>query len=208
MSTPSIIGPGFFLWVQTLLIWSVFSYGVSADPLPGEPMRVSRKKHWLVVTVRFLVAATLTYLIAESFALSGLVLAVVLFQAVVRPYLSIRWVAEFELMCWLSFTVFSWWLIDHCHFSPSWTPSFMPPSHMGALCICGTVLLMVVRGDTYLVRGVLGKAGSLPTKKKIDSVQRKPTKADLGVTDTSEVALAASAEESPVSISRNTIAVG
>jgi hypothetical protein len=190
MSTPSIIDPAFLLWIQTLLVWSVFSYGVSVDPLPGELPRTSRKKHWPVVVVRCFVAATATYLVATSFALTSLALVIVLFQPLVRPRLPIRWLAEFELICGLFFSTFTWWLIHHCQLSSSWTPPFITPSHASALCLIGTALMAVVRGGTYVVRGVLGKAGSLPVNHRLESARRNlPVDRTVSLAATSEADL-------------------
>src|ERR1700739_4321739 len=47
MTAPRIVSTEFLLWTQIVLLWSVVSYGIAADPLREEAQRF-RWRRWLL----------------------------------------------------------------------------------------------------------------------------------------------------------------
>lgn len=97
MTPPQVIRPEFLLWAQSLLLWSVASYGMMADPVKEEGANF----HWnswswlLVLRVGFV--AVLSYVLARSVTLFLLLLLMTLAQPLLRYRLPMRWVAEIRV---------------------------------------------------------------------------------------------------------------
>ena len=80
-----------------------------------------------------------------------------------------RMLAEFETFWIAAFTVFSLVLIRSCHLTSQWVPALIAPAQLAALCISVSTLFAVVRGGTYIVRGILRKSGTLPSEKTFNA---------------------------------------
>jgi len=65
-------------------------------------------------------------------------------------------------------------VIQSFHLSTAWVLPSIGPAQHAALCILASALLFVVRGGTYIVRGVLRKSGTLPSRDRTLSIHRQP----------------------------------
>ncbi len=194
MANPKVISPEFLLWSQSLLLWSIAAYGIVADPLKGEASNCSWTRWSLLLAARATVAPALAYALSRSMSLSALLLLSTLLQPLLRYRLPMQWLAEFEAL-WISvFMVSSLVLIRSFHLPTQCTPALIAPAQAAALCILASSLFLVVRGGTYIVRGILRKSGTLPSKKQLSSSAVGPQAEAKPVTS-----MAASAEHSAVS---------
>ncbi len=196
MAPPKDISLEFLLWAQVLLVWSIACYGANADPLQGEPARSPRKWKWLL-GVRALLAGAVIYLFSHSFLLSGLLLLFILLLPLLRCPLPMRWLAEFELLSIPAVLLSSLGVIRHFHFASRYMLTSLSPSQLAALCIVTSTLLFVVRGGTYMVRGVLRKCGTLPSRTREEIPPDPGLLPQLFPQVQSDLDLAAAAESAP-----------
>jgi len=91
-------------------------------------------------------------------------LLMTLFQPLLRYRLPMRWLAEFEGLWISAYMASSLALVRHFQLDPQWLLASISPSQLAALCILASTLFLVVRGGTYIVRGVLRKSGALPSR--------------------------------------------
>jgi hypothetical protein len=92
--------------------------------------------------------------------------------------------------------VFSLTVIRHFHFSTQWVTSAISPAQQAALCILASTLLLVVRGGTHIVRGILRKSGTLTSKRTLSDSAHPPTSvASVLVAVPAAIEIAAAAEE-------------
>jgi len=173
MATPQVISLEFLLWSQLLVVWSAAAYGITADPLKGETTRFLWIRWTVLLVSRVILVVALAYASSRSLILSGLMLVTTLLQPLLRYRLPMRWLAEFEGTWMLVFMMSSLEMIRAFHLSTQWVSS-ISPAHQAALCILTSTLLLVVRGGTYVVRGVLRKSGTLITKERIPSPRKQP----------------------------------
>jgi hypothetical protein len=201
MPPPKVISPEFLLWSQSLLLWSLAVYGVVADPLRGETTHVRWTRWLLLLSSRAIPAAAITFAISRSILLSGLLLLAILFQPLLRYRLPMRLLAEFESLWAAAFLVCGLAVIRSFHLTPRWVPNSISPAQLAAVCILASTLFVVVRGGTYIVRGILRKSGTLPSGRQfndfpdqlpIASQLPPPPEASGSVTS-----IAASVDESP-----------
>ena len=164
MAPPKVISTEFLLWSQSLLLWSVAAYGAMADPLSGEAALILRRRWGMRLAFRAIFAAVFEYGLSRSILLSAFLLATTLGQPLLRYRVSLRRTAEFEGIWIFASMVLSLAVIRRFHLSTDWVPVSMSPAQLAALCIVASTLLLVVRGGTYIVRGVLRKSGTLPSK--------------------------------------------
>ena len=164
MMPSKVISPEFLVWSQLLLVWSFAAYGVAADPLNGETGRVHGRRWKLVLSFRVLLATVLAYLFSRSIVLSVVLLLMTLFQPLLRYRLPMRWLAEFEGLWISAYMASSLALVRHLRLDSQRMLTSISPSQLAALCILASTLFLVVRGGTYIVRGVLRKSGALPSR--------------------------------------------
>jgi hypothetical protein len=108
-----------------------------------------------------------------------------------------RWLAEFEGFGVFACLFSSLAVIRGFHLSTYWISSSISSAQASALCILAAMLLFVVRGGTYIVRGILRKSGTLPSKDRIDSDPKpSPAQPEAVVPVPVAVEIAAVAEES------------
>jgi hypothetical protein len=135
--------------------------------------------------------------------LSGLLLLAILFQPLLRYRLPTRRLAEFESLWMAASLVCVLALIRYFHLTPRWVPGSISPAQLAALCILASTLFVVVRGGTYIVRGILGKSGTLPSGKQFgDFPERLPISSPLpppleASGSVTSITIAASVDESP-----------
>jgi hypothetical protein len=180
-----------------VLLWGIAAYGVMADPLNGETARFRWRRWQWVLAFRVILAFGIAYSLSRSIALSGLLLLATLLQPFLRYRFRMRWLAEFETFCIFAVFVLSWIIIRQFHLSSQWVPLSIFPAQMAALCVLAGTLLVVVRGGTYVVRGILKKAGTLISPERVRS---RPKPADDSPSQpqaevSTPVSIAAAAEE-------------
>jgi hypothetical protein len=176
MASPRVISPELLLWSQSLLLWSFAAYGVMADPLREETAYIRRARWVLLLSSRAIAAAGLSYAISRSMALSGFLLFTIFLQSFLRYRLPMRVLAEFESFWIAAFLVSGLAVIRQFHLAPRWVPGSISPAQLAALCILVSTLIVVVRGGTYIVRGILRKSGTLPSENR-HSVSPEPSTA-------------------------------
>jgi hypothetical protein len=164
MTSPKLISPEFVTWCEFLFLWSAVSYGITSDPLEGEAPKFPWKLRiwWLIL--RAAVAGVLSYAMARSLTFSSFSLVICFAQPLLRYRLDMRWLAEFECLWMSAVMAASLMLIRHFHLASRWAPAALTLAQTAALCIVGSTLVVVVRGGTYVVREVLKKAGTLPSR--------------------------------------------
>jgi hypothetical protein len=196
MPPPKVISLEFLLWSQSLLLWSFAAYGVVADPLRGETEHIRRTRWFLLLSARAIPAAAITYALSCSIVLSGLLLFAILFQPLLRYRMPMQVLAEFESLWTAAFLVCGLAVIRYFHLTPRWLPGSLSPAQLAALCILASTLFLVVRGGTYIVRGILRKSGTFPSENRLNAFpepiasQLHPPEASASVTS-----VAASADE-------------
>jgi hypothetical protein len=174
MAPPIIISPAFLLWSQSLLLWSAVTYAFMPDPLQGEMSRMRWSRWLLLLSIRAVVAAGVVYALSYSFVLSIYLFLTIFLQPLLRHDVPMRMLAEFESFCMSMFMVCSFAAVHYCHLSSRWTPAFGSPAQLAALCILLSTLFVVVRGGTYIVRGVLKKSGTFPTERSAGVPKPRP----------------------------------
>jgi hypothetical protein len=199
MPPPKIISPEFLLWSQSLLLWSIASYGVTADPLRGETAHLRWARWMLLLSSRAVIAAVLAYVLSRSICLSTLLLLTIFLQPILRYRLPMRLLAEFEGSWAAALTVCTLAMIRYFHLPARWIPSAMSPAQLAALCILTSILFLVVRGGTYIVRGILRKSSTLPSERQLSAIpEQSPASSQLPPlpgTSGFPVSIAASADE-------------
>ncbi len=132
-----------------------------------------RWNRWiLALFFRSLFATILTYTFSHSFFLSGWLFFAVWLQSLLRYRLSVQ-IAEFESLWIVVSMVVSLLVIGHFQLAALWTPKSIASSQLAALCIMASTLLVVVRGGTYIVRGILTKSNTLPSESSIGSKESR-----------------------------------
>jgi hypothetical protein len=96
--------------------------------------------------------------------LAVVLLLMTLFQPLLRYRLPMRWLAEFEGLWISAYMASSLALVRHLRLDSQRMLTSISPSQLAALCILASTLFLVVRGGTYIVRGVLRKSGALPSR--------------------------------------------
>jgi hypothetical protein len=154
------------MWCEFLLLWSTVSYGTMADPLKEESTKFRWKPWMWLLILRAGLAGVLSYAMAQSLAFSAFLIVACFAQPLLRYHLQMRWLAEFECV-WISALMAAILMfVRHFHLASRWVPGALTLAQTAALCIVGSTMILVVRGGTYVVRGVLKKAGTLPSKTK------------------------------------------
>lgn len=199
MASPVVISDQFLLWSQLLLLWTFAAYGVAADPLQGDTPRF-RWMHWIILLVfRVILSAALAFVLSSSLSMSALMLCITLVHPLLRYGLPMRWLAECEGFWIVAYMLSSLAAIRGLDLSTNWVPASIAPAQQAALCILAAALLLVVRGGTYIVRGVLRKSGTLPSRERTESIEIRleipPISSQAEMADASTADIAAVAEE-------------
>lgn len=176
LSSPQVtlITPQFFLWCQIAALWATASYGVAADPVPEdvEPGHDFDWRRWaLSLVLRAGAALILAAVMSRSFLVSfGMLIGVGLLPCL-RCKLPTRWTTGLEVGFPAFFLLYTFWVIDTFSLTLRWgiLTLPLPTGHISAICILFSLLLLVVRGGTYMVKGLLKLADVLPEKnQKVD----------------------------------------
>jgi hypothetical protein len=162
-------------FAESLLCWQLTNYATGSDPVRGDnnSLHLGHPKReqpaWLRwIALRSLCGALLLLLLNgfawTSCLLAGCLLVGSLVVPVARRYLiPLTSLAEFEAAANSAIALVAWLICiqrpDHA--SPVWIPQ-LNSSQLAALCICTALLIYMIRGGSFFVRGILAKAGSLP----------------------------------------------
>jgi hypothetical protein len=199
------ISAEFLLWSHLLLLWTTAAYGIMADPLNGETLRFRWNRWVLFLGFRAILVVAFAYGFSRSVILSSLLLLITLSQPLLRRHLPMAWLAEFEGFWILASMVLSLGAIRSFHLPTRWMPVSISAAHQAALCILASTLLLVVRGGTYIVRGILRKSGTVASKAQVPFVQKQPMspsalqEAEVPIPITIEIAAAAD-ESMPMTV--------
>jgi hypothetical protein len=159
------VSPEFLLWSELCVLWAIAAYGISSDPLPEEATGNNfRWRNWkIILGIRGVGAGLVTFAISGSLILSIWMLLIILLLPWLRFKSSSRRTTEVETSV-LVFNIFATHiLIRHWHLTLRHSiPTTLTAEQLSAISIMGATMLFVVRGGTYIVRGCLRKAGTLP----------------------------------------------
>ena len=160
-----IISDQFLMWSELFTLWSIVTYGITADPLPEDADGVTFKwQTWRwALLLRIVVAAVFSYWICHSVIVSAWLVTLIAIQPWFRFRSPKKWTAELEIVAVVLSLLFGFAFIRHfdlrmhAHLS-------LPISReqISAISIVSGVLLFVIRGGTYIVRGCLRKTETLP----------------------------------------------
>jgi hypothetical protein len=165
------------LFAEALLIWHAVNYLPGADPIRnGRRNSLSRntgnRLAWFILRAGG--AAILTVAVAgwwPGVLLAGAMFAGCVFLPVARwlwvpsPYL-----AELEVAANAGFVLSAQFLIAHFDMRVRWELLRPPASKtlIPAYIVAAALLIFVVRGGTFIVRGVLDRAGTMPPSEPAD----------------------------------------
>ncbi len=200
MTAPKMISAEFLLWTEVLLLWSVVCYGIAADPLREEAQRFRWRGWSWILAFRVVVGGAVAYAITRSIVLGFFLLFVALAQPLLRARLPMRWVAEFEALCVAGVVLVPLLYIRHFGLVSWWPLQQFNGARVSAICLVATTFLFIVRGGTYIVRGILRKAGTLPSRQQ-ESFVAGVTAMDVPLSEdgvSMAASMAAAAEEMDV----------
>jgi hypothetical protein len=207
MAAPTVISPEFLLWSQCFPLWSIAVYGIMGDPLRGETVHFRWTRWGVDLSLRALLAAAFAYALSQSIVFSSWLLLSILLQPILRHRLPMRLLAEFESMWTVAFLLCSLAIIRFLGLPARWVPVSPSPAQLAALCILVGTLFVVVRGGTYVVRGILSKSGTVPSERRLKAgfpprhAPKPPPLPGTPDEDDSATSIAASVEElAPLSV--------
>jgi hypothetical protein len=163
--------PVSLLFAEVLLLWSAANYALSADTTRnGRRSSFSRntgkRLAWFIL--RAAGAAALTVAVAgwwPGILLAGAMLIGCVFLPVARRlWVPSRYVAELEVAGNAGFAALAQFLIAHFDLRARWGIVGLPTLEtlIAACMVAAALLIFVVRGGTFIVRGVLDRAGTMP----------------------------------------------
>jgi len=159
------ISDQFLIWSELFALWSIVSYGITADPLPEDRDGGTFKwQAWRrALVLRIVVAAVFSYLIGHSVIVSGWLATFAAIQPWIRFKSHKKWTAELEILMIVLNLLFVYTAIRHLILQMHLYLALpISREQLSAISIVGGILLFVVRGGTYIVRGCLRKTETLP----------------------------------------------
>ena len=179
-----IVTDEFLLFSELCALWAIFSYAIAADPLPEDTQsHIFPWRTWRIVLVARLAGiALLSYLLSHSLLVSAWLATTAIIHPWIRLRSPLKWTAEFEALAVLFNLFFTLAFVRHFHLVPQiHILAAVNNSHVSAVCIVAAILLFTLRGGTYIVRGCLRKADTLPhlpAEKLAPSVSRAASEKD------------------------------
>jgi hypothetical protein len=163
--------PVSLLFAEVLLFWHAANYLLTADPTRSarrdRPSRATAK--WLAwFFLRAVGAGVLTATVAgwrPGIILAGAMVAGCAFLPLVRGmWVPTAYLAELEIAGNIAFAAAAQWLIAHFDMHARWGLFHIatPENLISAYTISAALLIFVVRGGTFIVRGILDRAGTMP----------------------------------------------
>jgi hypothetical protein len=160
-----IISDQFLIWSELFALWSIVSYGITADPLPEDADAGTFKMANLALgaALRIVVAAVFSYWICHSVIASAWLATLIAIQPWSRFRSPKKWTAELEILVVVLNLLFVFAFIRHLDLHMHSHLSLpISREQISAISIVSGVLLFVIRGGTYIVRGCLRKTETLP----------------------------------------------
>ena len=160
-----IISDQFLIWSELFALWSIVSYGITADPLPEDADGGTFKwQTWRgALLLRIVVAAAFSYWICHSVMVSAWLATLIAIQPWLRFRSPKKWTAELEILVVVLNLLFVFAFIRHLDLQMHSHLSLpISREQISAISIVSGVLLFVIRGGTYIVRGCLRKTETLP----------------------------------------------
>jgi hypothetical protein len=158
------ISPQVFLWAQLTLVWAIASYAIISDPFSDEKGKKQSSKWWVILVLRAAIAAAIAVFMSHSFTVCFTVFVGVGALPIIRANIPTKSMTELECIFALSFIGVLLWYVQHFQLVLQSELLTVPLSkeRLSAICIVGATLLFTVRGGTYMVRGLLKRADTLP----------------------------------------------
>ena len=173
-----IISDQFLIWSELFALWSIVTYGIAADPLPEDADGGTfqwQTWRWALL-LRIVVAAVFSYCICHSVIVSAWLATLIAIQPWSRFRSPKKWTAELEILVVALNLLFVFAFIRHLDLHMHGHLSLpISREQISAISIVSGVLLFVIRGGTYIVRGCLRKTETLP-KLSIDQQPATATK--------------------------------
>jgi len=160
-----IISDQFLIWSELFGLWSIVSYGIMADPLPEDADGGTFKwQTWRwALLLRIVVTAVFSYWICHSVIVSAWLATLIAIQPWLRFRSPKKWTAELEILVVVLNLLFVLAFIRHLDLQMHvYLPLPISRQQISAISIVSGVLLFVIRGGTYIVRGCLRKTETLP----------------------------------------------
>jgi hypothetical protein len=177
-----IVSDQFLLWSQMCALWAVSSYAIAPDPLPEdrENINFSWQTWKKTLPVRIVGTAFVSYLITHSVVACGWTTTIITIHPWTRLRSPLKWTAEIEVLVLISNSLLMLAFVRQFHLqSHSLVPGSLSTEHLCAILIVGAILLFVIRGGTYIVRGCLRKTGTLPHIDAKNAVQSETSNLDV-----------------------------
>jgi hypothetical protein len=154
----------FLLWAELSALWAAASYGVVADPLRDETEQFQSQRWRATLAIRCVLMMVILFLKSHSFILTGCVVLLCAIHPLLRYWISFKQLAEFECAAIIVAIGLMWIVIKHWHLMSQWSVVrlSMSAEHISALAIVAATFLVIERGGTYIVKGCLKKADTLP----------------------------------------------
>jgi hypothetical protein len=163
------------LFAESLFVWHLVNYALSTDPVRDDKVHpeivgdeVRDWRLWLAGVASRSLAAAILVVAAHGFGCTSFLLAGFLFAGsillpVARRLIPVVSLAEFELLANGLAALFIWRVCAHLRAGPA-TPwlTGLNSSQVSAVFICAALFIYAIRGGSYLVRGILEKAGGIP----------------------------------------------
>lgn len=158
------ISSEFLLWSELNAVWAVLSYGVVADPLGDETKQFQSQWWKLTLAIRCALLIIILFLKSHSFILTGCIALLFITHPLLRYWISFKQLAEFECVSIIVAIGLMWILIKQLHLTSQWSVVrlSMSAEHISALALTATIFIIIERGGTYIVKGCLKKADTLP----------------------------------------------
>ena len=162
---------GLLLTAQVVLLLAAANYGLPNAETFCHEVRPAPQRSWLIywlyqagraLAVAVGVAALAGWHGAFLLALVSFWLSLVL--AAARALSPLRFRAEVEVLGASGLTLASWALVRHGGLVAAWPVAMLPmqPARRAAYLLSAALLLYILRGGTWIVRGILERGGSMP----------------------------------------------
>jgi len=162
--------PVSLLFAEVLLLWHAANYLFSGDPVraAGRPRSSQTRRSIVWLFLRAIGVGVLTAAVAgvwPGIILAGVVTAGCVLLPLARSiWVPGRYLAELEIASNVAFAAVLQWLIVRFNLQANWALFRMPlpESLLAAYGIAAALLIFVTRGGTFIVRGILNRAGTMP----------------------------------------------
>jgi len=169
------------LFAEWLLVWQVANYALMSDPVHGDqtyPETGATQAGWpawmIQISLRAVAGAGVVILAGYPHRRVTLVGAIVLAGSIVLPIarrllVPVSVLAEFELSANAGIALILWSLSRNLPGRMLPAPFAVDGNRLASVCVCVALFVYAVRGGTYLVRGILEKAGGIPRHANVSS---------------------------------------